>query len=356
MAGDAKGELSWLQRIGLAIVHPRWALSIAGDRQNAGRSGSDLLLAIVVLLVATRLRAVIAAVWLGAAVEGALGARAFVNVLTRTLTVDLGFLVIGAVLLWSFAGKRRDLGRAFDLACVAALPLVYVDLLATTAVESFAFEVPVVVMWMISGIAYAWTGTLIAFAMPEARRAGGHGMSPPEATVRRARRAGVAVVLLAVVGAAIQLMSVARHVELVRPMTKGSPAPMFALPAIGPRGELGPKIALAPGKITILDFWATWCGPCLAAMPRLDALARSHRDVVVLAVNLDDPAAARALFDEKQYAMTLVADDNLTSERYGVSTIPHTVLIDGTGIVRLVARGNAAELEKHLTELSPPHP
>jgi thiol-disulfide isomerase/thioredoxin len=348
---QAGSDIGWLARIGLAIVHPRWALSIAGDRRNAGRSGSDLLRAIGVLLLATQLRAVVAAVWLGGAVEWALGARALVNVLTRTLTVDLGFLVVGALLLWGAAGKRRDLGRAFDLACIAALPLVFVDLAASVFVRSFELPVPELVKWMLSGVAYAWTGTVLALAVPEARRTGGHGVSPPEHTARIARRAGIVVGIVAVIGTVVQATSVARHVELVRPMTTGNPAPMFALPAIGPRGALGPKIALATGKVTIVDFWATWCGPCLAAMPRLDALARAHPDVVVLAVNLDDAAAARALFDERGYRMTLVADDTLTSERYGVSTIPHTVLIDRAGVVRLVARGNAGDLEKAVAAL-----
>ena len=350
----ASGEPRWLGRIGLAIVHPRWALTVAGDRRNAGRSGSDLLLAIVLLLMATRARAVIGAVWLGSAVDWGLGARAFVNVLTRTLTVDLGFLVIGATLLWASSGKRRDLGRAFDLACVAALPLVYVDLVASTLVQSLAIDVPMGLMWLLSGIAYGWTGTLVAFAIPEGRRSDGHRAALPPETARSRQRGGLLVVAIMLVGIVVQLTAIGRDVALVRPMTSGAPAPPFALPRIEPRGDLGPKVSIAPGTITVVDFWATWCSPCLAAMPRLDALARAHPELVVLAVNLDDPVAARALFDERRYTMTLVSDDNLTSERYGVSTIPHTVVIDRTGVVRLVARGRAVDLEREITRLSAP--
>src|SRR5438128_2616715 len=56
-------------RIGLAIVRPQAALAIAGDREHAGRSGSDLLGAIVVLIFATQLRGLLAALWLGQAVS-----------------------------------------------------------------------------------------------------------------------------------------------------------------------------------------------------------------------------------------------------------------------------------------------
>lgn len=109
---------------------------------------------------------------------------------------------------------------------------------------------------------------------------------------------------------------------------------------------------IAGARVPVLvDFWATWCGPCLAAMPRLDQLARKHPDVSVLAINLDDAAAARALFDEHHYAMTLVADDGDASQRYGVSSIPHTVLIDRHGVVREVIRGATSDLAARVEAL-----
>ena len=98
------------------------------------------------------------------------------------------------------------------------------------------------------------------------------------------------------------------------------------------------------GKVILLDFWATWCIPCLASMPRLEKLARSHPDVAVLTINLDDPARARALFNERGYTMKLLADDGDTSQRYGVTSIPHTVIIDRRGVVREVVRGTGSDL------------
>jgi thiol-disulfide isomerase/thioredoxin len=334
-------------RIGLAIVHPRWALAAAGDRKHPGRSGSDLLAAIALLLVATQLAGIVAGVWLGAVVEWGLGARALVDLLTQTLAVDLGFLVVGALILFGAAGPRRELGRAFDLACVAALPLVLVDLTATTVVRSFDLAVPTIAMWTLSGIAYAWTGTLVALAIPEARAQRTPG-EPPIATVRGARIAGLAAAAIALAGTAVQVAWIARNPDLIRPMQDGMPAPAIALHAIGKDGELGPVTSLPPGKVTVLDFWATWCGPCLAAMPRLDVVARRHPEIAVFAINVDDAKAARALFDEAGYSLTLLADDGLTSQRYGVKSYPHTVIIDRAGFVK-VLRGGAPDLEAQVT-------
>jgi peroxiredoxin len=79
-------------------------------------------------------------------------------------------------------------------------------------------------------------------------------------------------------------------------------------------------------------------------MPRLERLARAHPDVAVLAINLDDPAGARAVFNEHGYTMKLLADDGDVSQRYGVSSIPHTVVIDRHGVIRDVVRGTSADL------------
>lgn len=348
-------------RLGLAIVHPRWALAVAADRRQAGRSGSDLLALIGLVLLATQLRGLVAAVWLGSAVELGLGVRAVMHVLTRALTVDLGFLVLAALVVFGLAGPRRNLGRAFDLACVAALPLLFVELAATVLVRTAELEVPSVVGIVLSAASYAWTGALVALAVRPARAASVAVPAPPLEVLSAARWTGRGLLAIALLGAAVQLAWVVRHTDAMRPMTQGEPAPAFALPEIGPKGVLGARISLADlhGKVTVLDFWATWCGPCLRAMPALDALARGHTDIAVVAVNLDDPVAARALFEERGYKLTLVEDDTAVSERYGVTTIPHTVVIDREGVVRKVHRGGGgAALEQDVLELlgAPRHP
>lgn len=347
--------MTFVARLGLAITHPRWALAVASDRKHAGRSGSDLIAMIGLLLLATQLRGLFAAAWLGSAASAGLGMRAAMHVLTRALTFDLGFLVLAALLLFALAGPRRNLGRAFDLACVAALPLLYFDLGATVAVRIADAEVPRTLSVMLAGMSYAWAGTLIALALRPARTSTAVAIpDPPPSELVRGRRAGWGVIVVALAGTAVQAAWIGEHLDLLRPMTQGDEAPAFALPAIQDKGVLGPPVALAAsrGKVTIVDFWATWCGPCLRAMPALDALAKRHpNDVAVIAVNLDDPAAARALFDERAYRLTLVSDDGSVSERYGVTTIPHTVVIDPAGVVRAVHRGGGVDLEHEVEEI-----
>ena len=341
-------------RLGLVVTNPRLALSLAADRNHAGRSGSDLIALIGLLLLATQLRGLFAAAWLGQAVSTGLGLRGVMHVLTRALTVDLGFLVLAALLVFGLSGTKRNLGRAFDLACVAAVPLVLLDLTATVIVRALDVHVPSAVSIALGGLSFTWAGVVLALAIAPARAAATAVTDPPAAEVTRGRIAGWTIVAIAVAGAVIQVTWIARNTELMRPMTQGDPAPGFALPAIGPSGALGAPVGLAAsqGKVTVLDFWATWCGPCLRAMPQLDRIAANHPgEVAVIAVNLDDPAEARALFDERGYKMTLLYDDGQVSQRYGVTSIPHSVVIDRAGVVRLVHRGGGGNVEIEVAKI-----
>jgi thiol-disulfide isomerase/thioredoxin len=347
--------MTLLARIGLAIVHPRWALTLAGDRRHAGRSGSDLLAVVALVLLATQLRGLFVSGWVAARVDSSLGLRAAGAVLTDALTIDFAFLVLGAVLVFAAAGPRREIGRAFDLACVATLPLLFVDLAITVVVRAVDADVPAPLAIVLSGLSYGWAGALLAVSAGVARVATTKTAEPPAPVAQLARRAGRGVLAVIAIGAIVQVQFIARHLDLLRPMTTGDDAPTLALPRVEADGALGAPVSLADqrGKVVVVDFWATWCRPCLESMPALDQVARAHAgDVVVLSINLDDPKAARAIFTDKHYAMTLLADDGETAERYGVTTIPHLVLVDRGGTVREVVRGGAGNLEARVGKLS----
>ena len=70
-----------------------------------------------------------------------------------------------------------------------------------------------------------------------------------------------------------------------------------------------------------------------------------------MTINIDDPVEARAVFDEKGYTLNLVMGDPRTTDRYDVGPIPHTVVIDKTGVVRRVARGGKIDLEHEISPL-----
>ena len=165
----------------------------------------------------------------------------------------------------------------------------------------------------------------------------------PAAAARRGRLAAIAVAVLAAATLAVNVAWIARHLDWLRPLEAGQAAPPFEMPVIGDGGKpTGERLTPAGlrGKVVVLEFWATWCGPCRASLPHLDAMARGWGDrVAAVAVNLDDAAKARAMFDAARWRTTLTGGDDDLAMRYGVELLPHFVVIDQGGVVRLVARG-----------------
>lgn len=111
------------------------------------------------------------------------------------------------------------------------------------------------------------------------------------------------------------------------------------------------------GKVLLIDFWATWCGPCRAEMPNvIKAYKRYHdKGFEVLGISLDRPGDLQKLKDyvrEKAMPWRQVYygdGPNAVAEAYGVEGIPHTVLIDKDGkVIRVGLRGDALQtkLEK----------
>ncbi|MGE0871237.1 MAG: TlpA family protein disulfide reductase [Kofleriaceae bacterium] len=303
----------------------------------------------IIVLFGAQLRALAQAAWLGQLSLG-LGLRAIMKVVSASFTVDLAFILVAALALWLFGGRRRNLGRAFDHACVAVIPVITVYLVIHASIRVVELggdvQLPGAVNSIVFAAAFGWAGTLVALA--RLRTA----LSPltPRAW-RLGHRAGAALIAVALIGLTAQAIWIARNMEAVRPVTPGNQAVSLALPRVGADGKLEAEQPLiAPGKVTVLDFWATWCGPCLRAMPHLDALARRHPDVDVVAIVADDPAKARTMFQHNGYQLTLLADPRGDAQnRYGVLSFPHTVVIDRAGVVRLVAGGDASAIAAAVT-------
>lgn len=115
------------------------------------------------------------------------------------------------------------------------------------------------------------------------------------------------------------------------------PAPDFSLPIIA-NGDPGARMGLAAlqGTVVVLDFWATWCEPCLLQAPILERVARAHADdVVVIGVSLDDePDLARSFARAKGLSYPIVLDDTgAVQAAYGARALPFVVVIDATGRV-----------------------
>jgi thiol-disulfide isomerase/thioredoxin len=106
--------------------------------------------------------------------------------------------------------------------------------------------------------------------------------------------------------------------------------------------------------IIMLDFWATWCGPCVRAMPDVDGVAKKFKDkgLVFYAVNSgEDAETIRAFLVEAKLDPNVAMDqERKVGPLYGVEGIPQTVLIGKDGKVQVVHVGFSPDLGKELTK------
>lgn len=123
-------------------------------------------------------------------------------------------------------------------------------------------------------------------------------------------------------------------------VTVAGAAPDFTL-----RSAAGPNLRLQEqrGRVVMVNFWATWCGPCRQEMPHLNRLYGKYRDAgfTLLGVNIDeDQGKAIGLAARLGLGFPVLLDtDKRVSRLYDLSTMPSTVLIDRDGRVRYVHLG-----------------
>ena len=104
------------------------------------------------------------------------------------------------------------------------------------------------------------------------------------------------------------------------------------------------------GNIVLVNFWASWCGPCRDELPEMEALYQEYQDLgfEILAINVDDEASkADVLLDDIEVSFPVLYDTSgEVSKLYDVNAMPTTVMIDRDGNQRLVHLGYRAGDEK----------
>lgn len=119
-----------------------------------------------------------------------------------------------------------------------------------------------------------------------------------------------------------------------KPPLIGNPAPEFTVTDADRTVDLKDL----KGKVVVLNFWATWCPPCVEEMPSLVKMQKELKDrgVTVLAVSMDDDARQYHTFLEKNKVDLLTVRDprQKSNELYGTFKFPETYIIDRQGVLR----------------------
>lgn len=138
-------------------------------------------------------------------------------------------------------------------------------------------------------------------------------------------------------------------------------APLFSL-----ANRQGETVSLADlkGKVVVLDFWATWCGPCKISFPGMQAAVNKYKDdkdVVFLFIDTwqreeNYKELVNKFIDDNKYTFNVLFDEmgdrtKATTASYGVKGIPHKVVIDKEGFIRFESSGGIADVEKIVKEM-----
>lgn len=134
------------------------------------------------------------------------------------------------------------------------------------------------------------------------------------------------------------------------PLEVGDRAPDFGLPTID-----GQTVELSElkGQPVLVNFWATWCGPCVMEMPYLQAASEEKgAEVEFIAINLGEDVGKVSQFAQgRGLSFTIALDTKKTGEAYNIRYIPTTFLIDEQGVIRHIKIGPFRSMDEVITLL-----
>ena len=153
----------------------------------------------------------------------------------------------------------------------------------------------------------------------------------------------VLIAVIVLVGGSVYLVSTSSSrppYETVKPVAIGDLAPDFQL-----EDTKGNKVSLSDlrGKIVLVNFWATWCPPCIEEMPSMERLNEviAGDDFVMLAINTEENgrSVVPAFLEKTPYTFPILYDDKgVVQKSYGVFKFPESFIIrkDGTVAEKII--------------------
>lgn len=136
----------------------------------------------------------------------------------------------------------------------------------------------------------------------------------------------------------------------VREYQVGDTIPDFEIKNIINFERTSAKISDFKGKLLILDFWATWCAPCIKAMSKLDSIQKKFQNKLqILPVTYEDSTIVSRFINRMSRIMNIVpatvVNDNLLQNKFWHTSLPHYVWIDGKRIVIAITEANDVSVE-----------
>ena len=161
---------------------------------------------------------------------------------------------------------------------------------------------------------------------------------------------GIRRQIVALVFSGLALAATSAQAELLA-IANSPMAPDFTLKA---HAGANYRLSEQRGSVILVNFWATWCGPCRQEMPVLDALAKKYADlgVQVIGVNVEtETDGVQNYLAEVPVSFPILLDlENIASKAYDVKAMPTTVIIDKDGRVRALHRSYQPGYEKKYEE------